>query len=95
MRFGFGLRKLSDMETPESPIDQWGGYKLAAYGKTPLSPDQEKECSECFYAGMMAGTTTSVEIFKSYKGARRYKEMIGFVKKIKLIALASNPTGKN
>jgi len=80
---------------PESPKDQWSGYKLAAYSKTPLMPDQEKECSECFYAGMMAGLTTTVDLFQAHHGARRSKKVIKFMKEIKLIALASNPTGEN
>ena len=79
----------------ESPKEQWSGYKLAAYSNAPLTPEQQKECSECFYAGMMAGMTTTLDLFQAHHGARRSKEVIKFMKEIKLIALASNPTGEN
>jgi len=79
----------------ESPQKQWFGYKQAAYSKTLLTPHQEKECSQCFYAGMMAGLSSGVVLSNTYKGARRHKELKKFFADIKFVALSSHPTGNN
>jgi len=79
----------------ESPENQWAGYKKMAYGETLLPPAQEKACSECFYAGMMAGLTSTTIINHAYSGAKKKKEVRKFMNEIKFVALRNNPTGNN
>ena len=82
------------MITP-SPKQQWSDYKQSVYDKQHLTAEQEKECSNGFYGGMLAGIASTVEIYNSHSGARRHKEIKKMVAELTVIAMSNNPTGKN
>jgi len=79
----------------ESPKAQWEDLKLSVYGNIKMHRNHEGECSTIFYAGMVAGVLTTLQICSQNKAQDQGHVIQKYLQEIRVLAIANKPTGKN
>lgn len=78
------------------PRTIWDHYRQSVYGRGQLAPAQEKECSNAFFAGLMAGINeVGLLTDNGATDTENARTVQQFLDKLKFVALVQNPTGKN
>jgi hypothetical protein len=80
-----------------TPRGLWEQYRRTNYGPEPLPPQQEKECSNAFYAGINAANKVFAAVCDdaSLSVEEADEAFTLFMEQNRIIALAQNPTGEN
>ena len=91
------MSKVSDFTHQLSPRLWWQTYRKSVYGSGPIIPQQEKECSNAFYAGIEA----AMQFMESASASPDLSEdecleAVHLFRRLNnLAAKSQNPTGKN